>query len=216
MQHMALSDLVTSAQAEIELPPGTWPEQGCWTVADWERLPQGENRYEVIDGVLYVTKAPAPHHQWSSDTLIVLLRTYLAAQQPPIGMIFSATGVVLPTGPVIPDLVYFRLEKLNILTVKRITGVPDLMIEVASPGTAAYDRREKQDAYARSGVAEYWWVDPGNRSVEVLVLDTPGRYRPLGLVQGQSTIPSRELPGLQFPVDSIFMPRDLLAALPEE
>jgi len=32
---------------------------------------------------------------------------------------------------------------------ERIVGAPDLIVEIASPGTAGYDRREKQDAYAR-------------------------------------------------------------------
>jgi Uma2 family endonuclease len=131
-------------------------------------------------------------------------------------MLFSATGVILPTGPVIPDLVYVSMQNLQILTEKRIVGVPDLLIEIASPGTAAYDRREKQDAYARSGVPEYWWVDPGNRTVEVLVLEATGRYQPLDLVEGQNPIPSRQLPGLQFPVENIFMPRELIANLPRE
>jgi Uma2 family endonuclease len=130
-----------------------------------------------------------------------------------MGTLFSATGDILPTGPVIPDLVYFHMQNLDILTEKRIVGLPDLVIEIASPGTAGYDRREKQDGYARRGVPEYWWVDPGNRTVEVLVLDRPGMYRPLKLVAGKSVIPSQQLPGLQFPVDSIFMPHDLLATL---
>jgi Uma2 family endonuclease len=198
------------------LPPGDWPEPGAWTAADWERLPNDGNRYELIDGVLYVTTAPSPLHQWCSDSLVYLLRTHLAEQKPPTGMLFSATGVILPTGPVIPDLVYVTMQNLQILTEKRIVGVPDLLIEIASPGTAAYDRREKQDAYARSGVPEYWWVDPGHRTVEVLVLEATGRYQPLDLVEGQNPIPSRQLPGLQFPVESIFMPRELIANLPRE
>src|SRR3712207_8045140 len=54
---------------------------------------------------------------------------------------FSApTGVILPTGPVVPDLVYFHMRNLHILTEKRIVGVPDLLIEIASPGTAG-DRK---------------------------------------------------------------------------
>ena len=207
---------ITEPLSRQILPPGDWPERGKWTLADWERLPDDGNRYELIDGVLYVTTAPSPLHQWCSDSLVYHLRTHLAQQKPPLGMLFSATGVILPTGPVIPDLVYVSMQNLHILTEKRIVGVPDLLIEIASPGTAGYDRREKQDAYARSGVPEYWWVEPGNRTVEVLVLDTSGKYRPLGLVDGQNPIPSRRLPGLKFPVESIFMPRELMANLPRE
>ena len=38
--------------------------------------------------------------------------------------------------------------------------VPDFVMEVASPSTAANDLRGKRDLYARLGVAEYWRFDP--------------------------------------------------------
>ena len=214
---MILEELrITAPEDQPVLPPGTWPKQGAWTVADWEQLPEGGNRYELIDGVLYVTSAPSPSHQWTSDSLVFLLRSHLGRTQPPVGVLFSATDVILPTGPVIPDLMYVHMRNLHILTDKRIEGVPDLLVEVASPGTAAYDRREKQDAYARNDVSEYWWVDPGSRTVEVLILELTGRYRPHKLVERRSPIPSVQLPGLQFPVESIFMPPDLLATVRRE
>ena len=35
-----------------------------WDRARWETLPDDGNRYEVIDGVLYMTTAPSSFHQW--------------------------------------------------------------------------------------------------------------------------------------------------------
>ena len=164
-----------------------------------------------------MTSAPSTHHQWVNGRLYRLLSEYIDAQTPPPGLLFMPPfGVILPTGPVIPDLVYVHMRNLHILTDKRIEGVPDLLVEIASPGTAAYDRREKQDAYARSGAPEYWWFDPGSRTGEVLILEQTGRYRPHKLVERRSPIPSVQLPGLQFPVESIFMPPDLLATLRRE
>jgi Uma2 family endonuclease len=196
-----------------DLPPGEWPQQGAWTPADWERLPADDVRYEVIDGVLFMTTAPSAGHQWVVAHLTRFLLQHMDTQPATQGLLFPAPmGVILPTGPVIPDLVYVSIERIAIVTEKRIVGVPDLVVEIASPGTAGYDRREKQDAYARSGVSEYWWIEPANRTVEVLVLDGD-RYETLALVSGKATIPSRVLPGLAFAVDSIFMPRDLIARL---
>ena len=34
-----------------------------WTVAERDKLPDDGNRYEVIDGELFVTSAPAWRHQ---------------------------------------------------------------------------------------------------------------------------------------------------------
>lgn len=159
---------ITQRLHRADLPPGDWPKQGAWTVADWERLPTDDVRYEVIDGVLFMITAPSSEHQWVAGQLTKFLLQYIDAQAETPGLLFPAPmGVILPTGSVIPDLVYVAIDRIAIVTDKRIVGVPDLVVEIASPGTAGYDRREKQDAYARSGVPEYWWIEPANRTIEV-------------------------------------------------
>ncbi len=40
-----------------------WPSQGEWTYADYKRLPDDGWRYEVIEGVLYMTPAPSTKRQ---------------------------------------------------------------------------------------------------------------------------------------------------------
>ena len=48
-----------------DAPAVTGPPQGHWTYADWERLPDDGNRYEIIEGVLYVSDAPNYDHQFT-------------------------------------------------------------------------------------------------------------------------------------------------------
>ncbi|MBO5515606.1 MAG: Uma2 family endonuclease [Schwartzia sp.] len=48
-----------------------------------------------------------------------------------------------------------------------IDGAPDLVVEVLSPSTTINDRGIKKDVYERSGVKEYWIVDPSAKSIEV-------------------------------------------------
>jgi Uma2 family endonuclease len=65
-----------------------------------------------------------------------------------------------------PDLVVVRNRNLHIIGEKKLTGAPDLLVEIRSPGTARYDRRIKLPRYARAGVREIWLVDPEQCLVE--------------------------------------------------
>ena len=49
----------------------------------------------------------------------------------------------------------------------RVTGIPDLVVEILSPSTSRRDRHKKSEIYARFGAREYWLVDPKDRSVEI-------------------------------------------------
>lgn len=57
-----------------------------------------------------------------------------------------------------------------------VYGAPDLVAEVHSPSTANRDRGHKMEVYQKYGVREYWLVSPGDRSIEVYLLQD-GRFR---------------------------------------
>ena len=61
------------------------------------------------------------------------------------------------------------------ITEKYINGAPDMVIEILSPSTAMRDRLLKFNKYQRSGVREYWIVDPDYKTVQVHILES-GRY----------------------------------------
>ncbi|HSH82342.1 MAG TPA: hypothetical protein VLA19_27760 [Herpetosiphonaceae bacterium] len=46
-----------------------------WDLARWETLPNDGNRYEVIDGVLYMTTAPSTYHQYITKQIARVLLT---------------------------------------------------------------------------------------------------------------------------------------------
>jgi Uma2 family endonuclease len=93
---------------------------------------------------------------------------------------------------------------LGRVTDKKVIGAPDLVVEVASPGTATFDRLTKYDVYARVGVPEYWIVKPDVQTVEVLVLDGQ-TYRSLGIFEGKTTLPSRVIAGFPVQVEKFFL-----------
>ena len=74
-----------------------------------------------------------------------------------------------------PDRFYYRKERRPEIG-PRFTLPPDLVIEILSPSHHARDRVTKADLYAKHGVAEYWIVDPDERTFEFMVLvESPDR-----------------------------------------
>ena len=59
---------------------------------------------------------------------------------------------------------------------KAIVGAPDLVVEVLSTYSLGRDQVTKRHLYERSGVPEYWIVDPHEQTVHALRLSS-GRYR---------------------------------------
>src|SRR4051794_5719840 len=151
-----------------------------WNRARWEALPPGGNRYEVIDGVLYVSTPPSLFHQWIVRQVV----RRLLSQIDDAGRgstFFSPVGVFMPgCDPVEPDVVVVTAEQSHLTTAsKHIEGVPALLVEVRSPSHPKLDTRIKRGAYARAGVPEYWIALPATR--EVLVCTVPdaelGEYK---------------------------------------
>ena len=135
---------------------------------DVQQLPDDGNRYEAIDGELYVTPAPSIRHQRIAKRLFLALVELL--EKPGHGEVFFApTGVEFPATEegVQPDLLFVSHERTGILAEPWVQGAPDLVVEILSPTTAHRDRGVKRKLYERQGVSEYWIVDPTAGAVEV-------------------------------------------------
>jgi Uma2 family endonuclease len=142
-----------------------------WNRARWERLPDDGKRYEVIDGVLYMTTAPSYFHQWVVRQIALALIEQLDRK----GIAFTAwapIGLFMPhCDPVQPDLVVVHAHDQGIIHDRHINGVPALLVEVLSPSNPEQDTDVKRRAYARAGVSEYWIVRPASR--DVLICSRP-------------------------------------------
>jgi Uma2 family endonuclease len=92
-----------------------------------------------------------------------------------------------------PDVVVVLKEHLEIMHYSRIIGAPDLVVEVASPSTARYDRHEKLNRYAQAGVSEYWIVNPVTQTLEILILENSS-YQLLGVFKEQDAVRSKIVP----------------------
>jgi Uma2 family endonuclease len=142
------------------------PPQGHWTVAHWERLPEDDNRYELIEGTLYMTTAPSFFHQWIVGALIEHLG--VPARQRGLGIWATAPiGVLLSRRDAVqPDFLFIRTERVaTLVRDRRVRGAPDLVVEVLSPGNSTEAMALKRNAYARGGVLEYLEIDPATRTL---------------------------------------------------
>ena len=141
-----------------------------WTSADLELLPDNGNRYEIIDGELFVTRAPGWGHQKVCDNICRELNLW--SQQTSLGKAVSTPGIIYTDADnVIPDVVWVSNERLAALLddAEHLTGSPELVVEVLSPGEAneRRDREVKLKLYAAQGVREYWIVDRRLQQIQV-------------------------------------------------
>lgn len=139
------------------------------TIADWEAMPHGDgNRYEIIEGELFVSCSPGLTHELVLINLSALIWNFLKANR--IGTVVGGSGVILSKyTSVIPDLIFFSHEVRDQLVKNdRVHGPPSLVVEILSPGSSNIrcDRVVKLQLYAKHGVPEYWIIDLKNRAIE--------------------------------------------------
>jgi Uma2 family endonuclease len=174
------------------------------TVADLDACPDDSNRYELIEGELFVSRAPGIPHQRVLNNLQFALESYV--KENPIGIVVPGAGAVFSDyDAVIPDLVLVRNERWSeVVTEIRFTGAPDLVIEILSPGKENRDRDllVKRQLYAKYRVAEYWIIDAENRLVEGYRLQDD-RLESFGTLRNGDEITTPLLPGFRLAVSAI-------------
>ncbi|MDJ0702339.1 MAG: Uma2 family endonuclease [Leptolyngbyaceae cyanobacterium MO_188.B28] len=143
-----------------------------WTTRDLNVMPDdgGWKRYEIIDGELYVTRAPHIRHQGAGGKIYFELESW--SRQTRLGEPFQTPGVIFtPTDAVIPDVVWISQERLanGVDESGHLTVAPELMVEILSPGELN-EQREKEvklKLYSRHGVQEYWIVSWQLKTIEI-------------------------------------------------
>lgn len=146
------------------------------TYDEYVLFPDDGRRHEIVNGRHYMTAAPSPRHQAVSRYIQFQLFEQIELKgrgqviNSPIDLQLSTIDVVQP------DIVVV-LKENRIITTTKIKGVPNLVVEVLSPATRAYDRQLKKQLYEQASVPEYWIVDPEEQKTDKLQLDENGLYR---------------------------------------
>jgi Uma2 family endonuclease len=179
-----------------------------WTIRDLDVMPDdgGWKRYEIINGELYVTRAPHICHQDAGGNIHVELTIW--SRQTQLGKSFQTPGIIFtPTDAVIPDVVWISKDRLNngVDESGHLIVAPELIVEILSPGerNEQRDKEVKLKLYSLKGVQEYWIVSWQLKTIEIY----HRRDAQLKLVSTlliADTLTSPLLPGFSTSVAQIF------------
>ena len=176
------------------------------TYDDYCNTPDDE-RWELIDGELFMAPSPTTRHQVVLLQLFRPLADFVDAAT--LGTVFVAPlDVVLSDTSVLqPDIIFISTARTHIITQANIQGAPDLVVEVLSPSTAARDWRAKHDLYSQHGIREYWIVDTDAQRIWVMSRPDDAPNDPLNEVANYgpaSALTSPLLPGFTLNLSQVF------------
>jgi Uma2 family endonuclease len=177
-----------------------------WTTADLELLPDNGDRYEIIDGELFMTRAPHWGHQQTCGRFFSCLDTW--SMSTGLGRAAINPGLIFTDADnLIPDVVWASNERLAILLDEagHLTAAPELIVEVLSPGAdnERRDRDLKLRLYSVRGVQEYWIVNWRLRQIEVYRREQAS-LRLIATLLSNDQLTSPLLPGFSCSVAHIF------------
>ncbi len=178
-----------------------------WTTADIESLAADEwKRYEIIDGELFVTRAPHWGHQRATSNINAELRAW--SKSTGLGEAVQAPGIIFSDADnVIPDVVWASKERLETLLDDEghLTGAPELIVEILSFGSAneRRDREAKLKLYSVQGVQEYWICDWRQQQI-IMHRRENAQLKQVATLMSADEITSPLLPGFCCPVVNFF------------
>jgi Uma2 family endonuclease len=143
------------------------PDVTATTIEEFFALPEDISGHEFLRGKHFVvTPSPARLHQMVAARLTLPLGNFLV-RHPTLTMFFAPADVRIEEHSVVqPDIFVVRGEFPAKVDAQSGLEIPELVIEILSPGTAGRDRGEKREIYQKTGVAEYWIADIDSRVIE--------------------------------------------------
>jgi Uma2 family endonuclease len=172
-----------------------------WTAERVRALPADGQRYELLDGELFVSPAPRPDHQSVLQRLFVILDEYVRKHD--LGWVFiSPADLEFSSQRYLqPDLFVVRNVGQGRPRVWKDARPLSLVVEVMSESTARADRLDKRTIYRDERIPEYWIVDADACLVESW---TPDDERPAILAETFHWHPKSDVPALEINLPEFF------------
>lgn len=173
-----------------------------------ELISTSDERYELIEGEIYLLPSPSYQHQVVVNEISWHLNNFFRDKPcqllaSPVDIRLSGYAAKFEEDPNIvqPDLaVICDPEQVRD---GKYFGVPSLMVEVLSPSTQGKDRATKLLLYMKSGIQEYWIVDIENKVVLFYTFSQERDIENAKTFGADETVCSGVFPGLELKVEDI-------------
>jgi Uma2 family endonuclease len=166
--------------------------------------PESSDRSELIDGEIITKVSPASPHSRAQKRLLILLNNW--CEETNLGEVNPEWTIALKRNGIdwvpVPDLTYISISRIPTHWDGQgpCPGVPQLVIEIISPGQSFGEMTSKATDYLRAGVDRVWVVDNQAQSVTVFGgNDFPQTF------WVNDTISDVLLPGLAISLTDIFV-----------
>lgn len=182
------------------------PLYGVYSYADY-LLWKFKERVELFKGKLFKMSAPSAVHQEISMKLAGELYQFLKGKD---CKVFHAPFDVRLLKEAQEDKDIYTVVQPDICVVcdsekidnRGCEGVPDLVIEILSPGNSKKEMKFKYALYEEAKVPEYWIIDPDHQNILVYILKGGKYQNPINVVDDY--IPSEKFPTLKLHTNDIF------------
>ena len=177
-----------------------------YTSDEFEMMPEFDAAYELLDGRIIEKSMPGDEHGTIVANIITAL--ILLDPQRKLGKWWTNTSVKLDNSwEPIPDFMFVRATRVQPVTKKGLTVVPDLVVEVHSPHDLDTKKRRleylaKIKQYQAFRVAEVWVIKPDSQSVEIYHPDAVEPVKVLG-IDGELEV-AAIIPGFKLKVADLF------------
>lgn len=138
------------------------------TFAEFLTLTGEDDDTELVGGVLVEKMSAQLEHEKLFAWLFQLLGVYVEKRN--LGLVLgSRTAVEISQfDGRLPDMLFVRRERLDIVQQKAIYGAPDLIIELVSPNDRPSDIMGLETDYRSIGVAEIVFIDRPKQRLRLL------------------------------------------------
>jgi Uma2 family endonuclease len=151
------------------------PAPRTMTEEEFEAWCDEDIKAEWVDGEVIVHSPALDRHVLLTGFLLNTMGLF--ARHHDSGVVMGPEFQIrLPGRRRVPDVLFVRKERRDLIRPTYLDGPPDLIVEIVSPDSVERDWREKYLEYEAHGVPEYWVIDPSNKQARVYVLNEQRQY----------------------------------------